>query len=55
MFVKASIIRDLLARAQERVEEFVSMLEGTFSGHQPEERAVLIPVEEERRDPRFPR
>ncbi|TCL08510.1 hypothetical protein BXY66_0547 [Shimia isoporae] len=55
MFVKASMIRDLIARAKERVEELADMLDAEFGRLQPEERAVLVPVEKDRRDPRFPR
>lgn len=53
MFVKASMIRDLVARAQERVADVLSMLDRTFAGPQLDERAILIPAKEERFDTRF--
>lgn len=55
MFVKADMIRDLVSRAQERVSDLISSLAVTFEGPRLDERAVLVPIREERRDPRFPR
>ncbi|SFK83961.1 hypothetical protein [Shimia haliotis] len=55
MFVKASTIRDLVSRAMAHMSDLVSALAVTFHGPQLDERAVLVPVRVERRDPRLPR
>ncbi|MCP4820847.1 MAG: hypothetical protein GY883_16775 [Shimia sp.] len=55
MFVKATMIRELVSQVQTTVDGLVAVLFSGSTGMRLEERAILIPVQEDRRDPYNPR